>query len=47
MNNGECPVILWDNQEGYGFTEADNFLDYMIKRFEKGKDDLDEDEEDW
>lgn len=47
MKNGECPVIMWDNQEGYGFTAADNFLDYMIESLEEAKENWDEDEEDW
>ncbi|USK79396.1 SMI1/KNR4 family protein [Peribacillus frigoritolerans] len=47
MQNGECPVILWDNQEGYGFTAADNFLDYLIESLEEAKENWDEDEEDW
>ncbi|MFE4243459.1 SMI1/KNR4 family protein [Peribacillus butanolivorans] len=45
MQNGECPVILWDNQEGYGFTAADNFLDYLIESLEEAKENWDE--EDW
>ncbi|MED3910561.1 SMI1/KNR4 family protein [Peribacillus simplex] len=47
MKDGECPVIMWDNQEGYGRTLADNFLDYLIERLEWAKEDWDEDEEDW
>ncbi|MFS0765692.1 SMI1/KNR4 family protein [Peribacillus phoenicis] len=47
MKNGECPVILWDNQEGYGFTAADNFLDYLIESLEEAKENWDEDEKDW
>ncbi|MES1041794.1 SMI1/KNR4 family protein [Peribacillus simplex] len=48
MKDGECPVvIMWDNQEGYGRTLADNFLDYLIERLELAKEDWDEDEEDW
>ena len=47
MKNGECPVIMWDNHEGYGRTLADNFLDYFIERLELAKEDWDEDEEDW
>lgn len=46
MKNGECPVILWANKGGYGRTVADNFLEFFLQRLEKGKDDLDEDE-DW
>ncbi|MFF2457657.1 SMI1/KNR4 family protein [Peribacillus simplex] len=37
MKNGEYPVITWDNQEGYGFTVADNFLDYLIESLEEAK----------
>ncbi|MFJ7929000.1 SMI1/KNR4 family protein [Peribacillus sp. NPDC096448] len=47
MKDGECPVITWDNQEGYGVKLADNFLDYFIERLEEAKEDWDEDEEDW
>lgn len=47
MKNGECPVITWDNQEGYGVKLADSFLDYFIERLESAKEDWDEDEEDW
>lgn len=39
-------MILWANQGGYGRTVADNFLEFFLQRLEKGKDDLDEDE-DW
>ncbi|MGE7184061.1 SMI1/KNR4 family protein [Peribacillus sp. NPDC006672] len=47
MKNGECPVIMWDNQEGYGRKVADNFLDYLIESLEEAKENWDEDEEDW
>ncbi|USK79404.1 SMI1/KNR4 family protein [Peribacillus frigoritolerans] len=47
MINGECPVIMWDNQEGYGRKLADNFADYFIDRLELAKEEWDEDEEDW
>lgn len=46
MVDRECPVILWDNHEGYGFTAANTFLEFFLQRLEKGKEDLDEDE-DW
>jgi hypothetical protein len=39
MINGECPVIMWDNQEGYGRMLTDNFLDYLIERLELAKED--------
>jgi hypothetical protein len=47
MKNGECPVIMWDNQGGYGRKVADNFLDYLIESLEEAKENWDEDEEDW
>ncbi|WP_347343045.1 SMI1/KNR4 family protein [Peribacillus frigoritolerans] len=37
MKDGECPVIMWDNQEGYGVKLADNFLEYFIERLEEAK----------
>ncbi|QOQ55556.1 SMI1/KNR4 family protein [Bacillus amyloliquefaciens] len=46
MVDGECPVVLWDNHGGYGYTAASNFLEFFLQRLEKGKQDLDEDE-DW
>ncbi|MFS0598596.1 SMI1/KNR4 family protein [Peribacillus frigoritolerans] len=47
MINGECPVIMWDNQEDYGRKLADNFEDYFIDRLELAKEEWGEDEEDW
>ncbi|MGY4713584.1 SMI1/KNR4 family protein [Bacillus amyloliquefaciens] len=46
MVDGECPVILWDNHEGYGYTAANNFLEFLLQQLKKGKEDLDEDQ-DW
>ncbi|CAH0295497.1 Antitoxin YobK [Peribacillus simplex] len=43
MINGECPVIMWDNQEGYGRKLAINFVDYFIDRLELAKEEWDED----
>lgn len=43
--DGEYPVILWDNHEGYGYTAASNFLEFLLQRLEKGKEDLNEDED--
>ncbi|MED1808164.1 SMI1/KNR4 family protein [Bacillus subtilis] len=45
MVDGECPVILWDNHEGYGYTGASNFLEFFLQLLEKGKENLDEDED--
>lgn len=47
LNNGECPVIMWDNQEGYGRKLAENFLEYLVERLELAKEVWNEDEEDW
>lgn len=44
--NGECPVILWDNHEGYGYTAANKFPEFLLQQLKKGKEDLDEDQ-DW
>ncbi|MCY7918589.1 SMI1/KNR4 family protein [Bacillus vallismortis] len=44
MVDGESPVILWDNHEGYGYTAANNFLDFLLQQLKKGKEDFDEDE---
>ncbi|MGG0658094.1 SMI1/KNR4 family protein [Rummeliibacillus pycnus] len=46
MIDGECPVIMWDNLEGYGRTLEDNFLDYFIQRLETAKGNWEEDDED-
>ncbi|MGG3571863.1 SMI1/KNR4 family protein [Bacillus gobiensis] len=46
MKNGECPVILWDNHEGYGRTVANNFLEFLLDDLEQSKENWEEDE-DW
>ncbi|MFJ5794342.1 SMI1/KNR4 family protein [Bacillus atrophaeus] len=43
MVDGECPVILWDNQDGYGKTVGHNFLEFLIKELEESKEDWIED----
>lgn len=47
MKEEECPVIMWDNLEGYGRKLADNFLEYFNQRLETAKQNWEEDEEDW
>ncbi|WP_026679441.1 SMI1/KNR4 family protein [Fictibacillus gelatini] len=47
MKDGECPVILWDNLEGYGRTVADNFLDFFLENLKESKENWEDDEEDW
>ena len=44
MVDGECPVILWDNHEGYGYTAANSFLEFLLQQLKNGKEDFDEDE---
>ncbi|NLS88072.1 SMI1/KNR4 family protein [Bacillus subtilis] len=39
MKEGECPVILWDNQEGYGKQVGSTFLEFLIEELEETKDD--------
>ncbi|MDQ0926371.1 hypothetical protein QFZ25_000431 [Bacillus atrophaeus] len=46
MVDGECPVILWDNHEGYGYTAANNFLEFLLQQLKKGKEDFDKDKKD-
>ncbi|ASB90059.1 SMI1/KNR4 family protein [Bacillus sonorensis] len=46
MEGGECPVILWENQEDYGRTVADNFLYFFMEELEESKENWEEDE-DW
>ncbi|ETB69361.1 hypothetical protein A943_21710, partial [Bacillus sp. CPSM8] len=45
MVDGECPVILWDNQEGYGRKVATNFLEFFIENLKESKENWEEDEE--
>ncbi|MCQ5455223.1 SMI1/KNR4 family protein [Bacillus paralicheniformis] len=45
MVDGECPVILWDNQEGYGRKVATNFLEFFIENLKESKENREEDEE--
>ncbi|WP_139488157.1 SMI1/KNR4 family protein [Brevibacillus dissolubilis] len=35
MENGECPVVDWDQGEGVGSQEYDDFLSFLIDRFSK------------
>lgn len=44
-DDGECPVILWDNQEGYGRTVARNFLEFLMEDHEESKENWED--EDW
>lgn len=46
MENGECPVIVWANEAGYGDTFADDFLQFFMEELEEAKENWDEDLED-
>ncbi|WP_412679155.1 SMI1/KNR4 family protein [Brevibacillus laterosporus] len=35
IENGECPVVDWDQGEGVGDQEYDDFLSFLIERFSK------------
>ncbi|MGN9865472.1 SMI1/KNR4 family protein [Bacillus swezeyi] len=45
MIDGECPVILWANEAGYGRTVAENFLNFFFERLKEKKENWEE--EDW
>ncbi|KXZ17814.1 hypothetical protein AXI59_00760 [Bacillus nakamurai] len=44
MTDGECPVVLWDNNDGYGRTVSDSFLEFFIEELHESKDNWEEDE---
>ncbi|KAA6452741.1 SMI1/KNR4 family protein [Bacillus swezeyi] len=46
MVNGECLVIVWDNNAGYENVEAENFISFLSIRLEEKKENWEEDE-DW
>ncbi|MCG7316164.1 SMI1/KNR4 family protein [Brevibacillus laterosporus] len=35
IENGECPVVDWDQGECVGSQEYDDFLSFLIERFSK------------
>lgn len=37
LSNGECPVISWDQFEGYDSKEADNFYEFLFNRLVDAK----------
>ncbi|MFC7393062.1 SMI1/KNR4 family protein [Scopulibacillus cellulosilyticus] len=37
LQNGECPVVSWDQLEGYDMIEAENFYDFLFERLSSGK----------
>ncbi|MBU8582111.1 SMI1/KNR4 family protein [Bacillus paralicheniformis] len=46
MEDGECPVIVWANDGGYGNVVAHNFLEFFMKDLKESKENWEEDE-DW
>ncbi|MCD2369745.1 SMI1/KNR4 family protein [Bacillus sp. BS3(2021)] len=45
MEDGECPVIVWANDAGYGNVVAHNFLEFFMKDLKESKENWEEDEE--
>ncbi|MCY7862687.1 SMI1/KNR4 family protein [Bacillus haynesii] len=45
MEDGECPVIVWANDAGYGDVVANNFLEFFMEDLKESKENWEEDEE--
>ncbi|MCY8755623.1 SMI1/KNR4 family protein [Bacillus haynesii] len=45
MEDGECPVIVWANDAGYGDVVANNFLEFFMEVLKESKENWEEDEE--
>ncbi|WP_404978179.1 SMI1/KNR4 family protein [Bacillus paralicheniformis] len=45
MEDGECPVIVWANNAGYGDVVANNFLEFFMEDLKESKENWEEDEE--
>ncbi|MBT2214623.1 SMI1/KNR4 family protein [Virgibacillus dakarensis] len=43
MINNECPVISWDQHDGYDSIEAKTFTDFLTERFADAKEAWEED----
>ncbi|MCY8008587.1 SMI1/KNR4 family protein [Bacillus haynesii] len=46
MIDGECPVVVWATQGGYGRTVEQSFLTFLFERL-KEKKEIWEEDEDW
>lgn len=46
MVDGECPVVVWATQGGYGRTVEQDFLTFLFERL-KEKKEIWEEDEDW
>jgi SMI1 / KNR4 family. len=38
LSNGECPVISWDEYDGYDSIESNNFYEFLLDRLVNSKD---------
>ncbi|TWK50461.1 Antitoxin YobK [Bacillus paralicheniformis] len=46
MENGECPVFIWDRENGYENVVASSFIEYFYDKLKRMKENWEEDE-DW
>lgn len=46
LEDGECPVIIWDNKGGYENVVGENFLEFFFNHLQDKKENWEEDE-DW
>ncbi|ASB89423.1 MULTISPECIES: SMI1/KNR4 family protein [Bacillus] len=45
MENGECPVFIWDQENGYENVVASSFIEYFYDKLKRMKENWEEDEE--
>lgn len=45
MENGECPVFIWDRENGYENVVASSFIEYFYDKLKRMKENWEEDEE--
>ncbi|WFA07074.1 SMI1/KNR4 family protein [Bacillus sp. HSf4] len=45
MENGECPVFIWDRENGYENFVAGSFIEYFYDKLKRMKENWEEDEE--
>ncbi|TWJ44020.1 hypothetical protein CHCC14600_2231 [Bacillus licheniformis] len=46
MENEECPVFIWDRENGYENVVASSFIEYFYDKLKRMKENWEEDE-DW
>ncbi|MCJ2145758.1 SMI1/KNR4 family protein [Bacillus paralicheniformis] len=45
MGNGECPVFIWDRENGYENVVASSFIEFFYDKLKRMKENWEEDEE--